>query len=127
MLFGVSLYDRVLSIRKDGSYSVVDAPDKLFVGKSMLHCGFVDKDEVFNVIYKDKQGATYIKRCIVDKFILGRNYELVPAGCKLMKLTTDSAKKISLDYKPKPRLRKLNETFPIDQYPDKSRYHPISD
>ena len=116
-LFDVSLYDRVLTIRKDGSYSVVDAPDKLFVGKGMLHCGFVDKDQVFNVIYKDKAGASYIKRCIVDKFILGRNYELVPEGCELMKLTTDSAKKIALDYKPKPRLRKLNEIFPIDQYP----------
>ena len=116
-LFDVSLYDRVLSIRKDGSYSVVDAPDKLFVGKGMLHCGFVDKDQVFNVVYKDNEGATYIKRCIVDKFILGRNYELVPEGCKLMHLTTDSEKKVALDYKPKPRLRRLNETFPIDKYP----------
>ena len=34
-----------------------------------------------------------------------------------MNLTPDSAKKIALDYKPKPRLRKLNEIFPIDQYP----------
>ena len=117
VLFDVSLYDRVLSIRKDGSYSVVDAPDKLFVGKGMLHCSFVDKDQVFNVVYKDKEGATYIKRCIVDKFILGRNYELVPEDCKLMKLTTNSEKKIALDYKPKPRLRLLNETFPIDKYP----------
>lgn len=117
VLFDVSLYDRVLSIRKDGSYSVVDAPDKLFVGKGMLHCSFVDKDQVFNVVYKDKEGATYIKRCIVDKFILGRNYELVPEDCKLMKLTTNSEKKIELDYKPKPRLRLLNETFPIDKYP----------
>ena len=117
VLFDVSLYDRVLSIRKDGSYSVVDAPDKLFVGKGMLHCSFVDKDHVFNVVYKDREGATYIKRCIVDKFILGRNYELVPEGCKLMKLTTNSEKKIVLDYKPKPRLRLLNETFPIDKYP----------
>ena len=83
----------------------------------MLHCSFVDKDQVFNVVYKDKEGATYIKRCIVDKFILGRNYELVPEDCKLMKLTTNSEKKIELDYKPKPRLRLLNETFPIDQYP----------
>ena len=116
-LYDVSLFDRVLAIRKDGSYSVVDAPDKLFVGKGMLHCGFVDKDQVFNVIYKDKVGATYIKRCVIDKFILGRNYELVPDNCKLMKLTTDSDKKIVLDYKPKPRLRKLNEVFPIDQYP----------
>ena len=93
VLFDVSLYDRVLSIRKDGSYSVVDAPDKLFVGKGMLHCSFVDKDHVFNVVYKDKEGATYIKRCIVDKFILGRNYELVPDDCKLIKLTTNSEKK----------------------------------
>ena len=32
-LFDVSLYDAVLAIRKDGTYSVVHAPDKLFVGK----------------------------------------------------------------------------------------------
>ena len=106
-LFDDSLDDRGRSIRKDGSFSVVDAPDKLFVGKGMLHCSFVDKDHVFNVVYKDREGATYIKRCIVDKFILGRNYELVPDDCKLIKLTTNSAKKIVLDYKPKPRLRLL--------------------
>ena len=34
-----------------------------------------------------------------------------------MKLTTDSDKKVALDYKPKPRLRKLNEVFPIAEYP----------
>lgn len=113
----VSLYDSVLAIRKDGTYSVVQAPDKLFVGKGMLHCGLVDKDLVFTVVYKDKAGASYIKRCTIDKFILGRSYDLVPAECKVLKLTTDSDRKIALAYKPKPRLRKLNEVFPISEYP----------
>ena len=116
-LFDVSLYDSVVAIRKDGTYSVVHAPDKLFVGKGMLHCGLIDKDLVFSIVYKDKAGASYIKRCTIDKFILGRSYDLVPAECKVLKLTTDSDKKIALAYKPKPRLRKLNEVFPIGQYP----------
>lgn len=116
-LFDVSLYDKVLAIRKDGSYSVVHAPDKLFVGTGLLHCGLVDKDLIFSIVYKDKAGASYIKRCTIDKFILGRSYELVPAECKVLKLTTDSDKKIALNYKPKPRLRKLDEVFSIGQYP----------
>ena len=116
-LFDVSLYDSVLAIRKDGTYSVIQVPDKLFVGKGLLHCGLVDKDLIFSIVYKDKAGISYIKRCTIDKFILGRSYDLVPAECKLLKLTTDSDKQIALDYKPKPRLRKLNEVFPISEYP----------
>ena len=30
----------------------MDVPDKLFVDKGMLHCGFVDKER-FNVVYRD--------------------------------------------------------------------------
>ena len=116
-LFDVSLYDSVLAIRKDSTYSVIQVPDKLFVGKGLLHCGLVDKDLIFSIVYRDKAGISYIKRCTIDKFILGRSYDLVPAECKLLKLTTDSDKQIALDYKPKPRLRKLNEVFPISEYP----------
>ena len=116
-LCDVSLYDSVLAIRKDGTYSVIQVPDKLFVGKGLLHCDLVEKDLVFTIVYRDKAGASYIKRCTIDKFILGRSYDLVPADCKVLKLTTDSDKQIALDYKPKPRLRKLNEVFPISEYP----------
>ena len=116
-LFEVSQYDRVLVMRKDGSYSVVDAPDKLFVGKGMLHCGFIDKEQIFNVVYKDKKNFTYIKRCCVDKFILNRMYSLVPEGCKLLKLTMDSERRVELEYKEKPRLRVLHEEFKIADYP----------
>ena len=113
----VSLYDRVLVIRKDGTYSVVDAPEKLFVGGGMLHCGFIDKDLVFTVLYKDEKGIAYIKRTHIEKFILDRVYGLVPEGGRLLKLTTDSERKVALDYKPKPRLRVLYEEFSIGDYP----------
>lgn len=113
----VSNYDRVLVIRQDGTYSVVDAPDKLFVGKGMLYCGLVDKDVVFTVLYRDAKGLPYIKRSHIDRFILNRAYGLVPDGCKLLKLTTETDRKISLDYKPKARLRVLHEEFDISDYP----------
>jgi topoisomerase-4 subunit A len=116
-LFDVSLFDRILAIRKDGSYSVIDAPDKLFVGKGMLHCSFPDKELAFTVIYKDDAGYGYIKRCRIDKFILNRTYELVPEGTTLLKLTTAESGTISIDYKPKPRVRILAEEFEIADYP----------
>ena len=116
-LFDVSQYDRVLAIRKDGSYSVIDAPDKLFVGKGMLHCSLPDKELIFNIVYKDGEGYGYIKRCRIDKFILSRTYELVPQGATLIKLTTGESGTVTLDYKPKPRVRILEEAFKIADYP----------
>jgi topoisomerase IV subunit A len=112
----VSHYDRVLIIRRDATYSVVDAPDKVFVGKGMLHCGLVDKEQVFNLIFRDKNGNTLIKRCRVEQFILDRLYELLPTGAKLIKFTTDSDQRIVLDYVPKPRVRVLREEFSITDF-----------
>ncbi len=116
-LLAVSHYDRILIIIKDGTYSVLDVPDRLFVGKDKLHCGFVDKTLVFTLIYKDKNGTTFIKRCSIDKFILNRTYTLIPEGCKVLKLTTLSDRKVALEFKPKPRLRVLRQEFSITDYP----------
>ncbi len=113
----VSLYDRILVIRKDGTYSMVDAPEKLFIGKGMLHCGFPDKEQVFNVVFRDKKGAIKIKRCKVGGLILNRAYALVPDGATLLKFTLDNEATVELEYKPGPRLRVLEEQFPIREYP----------
>ena len=117
-LFDVSAYDRVLVIRKSGTYSVVDAPEKLFVDKGMLFCNFIDEDRVYNVFYKENRtGYLYIKRCRIDKFILNRGYELAPEGCRILKLTTDSSRTVRAFFKPKPRVRITEEDFTIDEYP----------
>lgn len=117
-LFDVSPYDRVLVIRKSGTYSVVDAPEKLFVDKGMLFCNFIDEDRVYSVFYKENRtGYLYIKRCRIDKFILNRGYELAPEGCRILKFTTDSSRTIRVCFKPKPRVRITEEDFTIDEYP----------
>jgi topoisomerase-4 subunit A len=116
-ILDVSPYDRVLVIRKTGAYSVIDVPDKLFVDKNMLFCGFVDKDIVFNVIYRDEATKfPYIKRCRIEQFILNKGYSIVPENCTVLKLTTDSEAIVTLEYKPKPRLKVLEETFIIKDY-----------
>jgi topoisomerase-4 subunit A len=116
-LFDVSPYDRVLVIRKTGAYSVMDVPDKLFVDKGMLHCGFVDKDLVFSAIYRDETTRfPYIKRFKIEQFILNKGYTLVPDNCTLLRLTTDPDAVVTVEYKPKPRLKVLEESFSVKDY-----------
>ena len=108
----------MLVIRASGAYSVQDVPEKVFVDKNMRFCGFIDPERIYNVIYKqNKTSYAYIKRCKIDKFILNRGYELVPEGCRILKLTTDNSQKIAVDYKPKPRVRILHEESAIEDYP----------
>jgi topoisomerase-4 subunit A len=116
-LFDVSPYDRVLVIRKTGAFSVINAPDKLFVDKGMLHCGFVDKDLVFSAIYRDDETKfPYIKRFKVEQFILNKGYAIVPDGCTLLRLTTDPDAVATIEYKPKPRLKVLEESFNVSDF-----------
>lgn len=117
LILDVSPYDRILVIRKSGAYSIIDAPDKLFVDKGMLYCGFVDKDLVFNVVYRDEKSKfPYLKRCKIEQFILNKGYSIVPDNCTVLKLTTDSESIVTLEYKPKPRLKVLEETFIIKDF-----------
>ncbi|MCY3712007.1 MAG: DNA topoisomerase IV subunit A [Gemmatimonadetes bacterium] len=116
-LFDVSPYDRVLVIRKTGAYALHDEIERLFVDKGMLYCGFVDPDLVFTMIYRDRKGHPYVKRCKLDKFILNRGYELVPEGCRILQLTTDTDVMANLTYKPTPRMRVFEEAFDLSLFP----------
>ncbi|MBN2049909.1 MAG: DNA topoisomerase IV subunit A [Spirochaetales bacterium] len=120
-LFDVSPYDRVLAIRKNGVYSVIDVPEKLFIDKGMHFCCLAEKEAlqkiVFTILYKDKQkGNVYLKRCKIEQFILGRSYTLVPEDTIILSLTTREDVVFELKYKPKPRLKVLEESFDISDY-----------
>ena len=120
VLFDVSQYDRILVIRKTGAYSVMDAPEKIFVDKNMLYCGFADQDtndkKIFTVIYKNEKGFPFIKRCRIQKYILNKGYSIVPEQCTILKISTEEDGFSAINYKPKPRLRILRETFKLSDY-----------
>ena len=116
-LFDVSPYDRVLVIRKTGAYALHDEIERLFVDKGMLYCGFVDPDRVFTMIYRDRKGHPYVKRCKLDKFILNRGYDLVPEDCRILQLTTDTDVTANITYKPTPRMRVFEEAFDLSLFP----------
>jgi topoisomerase-4 subunit A len=117
VLFDVSPYDRVLVIRKTGAYSVINVPNKLFVDKGMLYCGFVDKDLVFSAIYREEETKLpYIKRFKIEQFILNKGYTIVPENCTLLKLTTEPDAVVTLQYHPRPRLKVLEENFNVKNY-----------
>ncbi|MCF7928446.1 MAG: DNA topoisomerase IV subunit A [Spirochaetales bacterium] len=121
VLFRVSPYDRVLVIRKSGAYSVFDVPEKLFVDRGMLYCSLAEKDElskkVLSVLYKDKSNIAFIKRTVIDKFIIGRGYSLVPEGVTVLDFTERaSGMEIYLKYKKKPRMRVVEESFDLEDF-----------
>jgi topoisomerase IV subunit A len=121
VLYDVSPFDRVLVIRKTGSYSVINVPDKMFVDKGMLYCGLVDKDKmpdlVFNILFKENEtGHPYIKRTTIEQWILDKGYSIVPENCTPLRLTTNSDQQVIVEYKPAPRIRVLEETFNLKDY-----------
>ncbi len=121
-LFNVSDLDRILVVRHSGVYSVIDVPEKLFVDKGMLACGFADKESlaktVFTVVYRQKAtGYPFIKRCTIEQFILDKGYMIVPEDCIVLKLTTQREGEIVVTYKPKPRMKVHEERFKLKDYP----------
>lgn len=92
-LFDVSVYDRVLIVRKDGSFSVTDAPEKMLVGKGMLACVSAEKESldqvIFSLIYRNTENSyPYIKRVQVTQFIKNRVYSFLPDKGELLAFTT---------------------------------------
>jgi len=124
-MFDVSIYDKILVIRKSGAFSVIKIPDKLFVDTGMLFCSLAEKEilsrTVFTAVYKDNEsGNPFIKRCQIEKFIMGKGYSLVPDGCTLLGVGIGNDISVVLDYAPKPRIKILEETVHVKDYLVKS-------
>jgi len=117
----VSPFDRILVIRKNGMYSVSDLPEKSFVGADAWWIGPADKEvlsqTVFTIIYKEKEtGYPCIKRCIIEGWIMNKDYFLVPDGATVLHVDTRPKFTFSLKYVPKPRLKVLTEAFKAQDY-----------
>jgi topoisomerase-4 subunit A len=118
----LSSFDRILVLKKDGQWSVVNLPDKSFVGPGAWWIGAADKEVlssiVFTVIYRDKEKQyPYIKRCIIEGWIMNKEYSLVPEGAEVLYVDTRDKFNFTVRYAPKPRLKVLTEVFKAQDYP----------
>lgn len=120
----VTPYDRVIVMRRSGVYTVMDVPEKLFVDKGMWYCGFSEKEALskvlFTIVYKDaKTGFPCVKRCRIEGYILNRDYMLVPDGSEILYVGTKDKFAFTVKYKPKPRIKTLEESFKAQDFAEK--------
>ena len=117
----MSPYDRILAIRKNGMYTVMDLSEKTFIGAEAWFIGAADKDilskTIFTIIYKEKDtGYPCIKRCVIEGWIMNKDYFLVPDGAEVLLIDIRPKFTFTVKYKPKPRLKVLSENFKAQDY-----------
>jgi len=116
----LSPFDRILTVRPNGTWCVTDIPEKAFAGKGAW-IGLADKEElsgtVFTIIYKEaKTGYPCIKRCVIEGWIMNKEYSLVPDGAQVLLVESRQKFSFTAHYKPKPRLKVSKETFKAHDY-----------
>lgn len=103
-----SSFDKLLLFLENGSYRVIDIPEKLFVSDKIL-C--LDKQSALpeaSVLYVDEQETVYMKRFVVNKFILNKDYRFIPENTRLLFFSTAAEPLVKLTFEPKARAR-VNE------------------
>lgn len=87
-MFTCNEFDRFLCVNKTGSYKVIALPpEKLFINKLYDFRKYNASTE-FGIIYRESEsGKYYGKRTSIGGFILDKEYNLCPNGCKLELLT----------------------------------------
>ena len=115
--FYCSAYDKIVFIRKDGSYQVIRVPEKQFIGKDVIFVEKLNAKTVHNVIYwEGASRVCYAKRFRVEKFILDREYNLFPIkkGAKILHLSQGEGIILEIFFVPVPRIRKSKDIYILD-------------
>jgi topoisomerase IV subunit A len=115
--FECSNYDKILLILDNGTFTVINIPEKEYVHNNgkVLFVGIADKKTVFRVLYRDKKtNYCYAKRFVVSKFIIGKEYAYIDKDSKLELLSTESNKVVNISFKPKARQKVSKLSYNLD-------------
>lgn len=102
-------FDKILMVFKDGHYKVIELPEKLFIGPDLEYCGIPDREQVFTLVYSDRD-ASYLKRFAFGGTILDKEYSCTPEGekCKVLLFEPGTPETLYIRYKPAPH-QKINQ------------------
>jgi len=115
--FYCSAYDKIVFIRKDGTYQVIRVPEKQFIGRDVIFVEKLNPNTVHNVIYwEGASRVCYAKRFLVEKFILDREYNLFSRkkGAKILHLSQGEGIILEIFFVPVPRIRKSKDIYILD-------------
>lgn len=97
--FTCTNFDKILVLTKDGTYKVINIPEKQYI-ENLMWVGVADKKTVLNVLYKEPKTANvWLKRFVVDKFILDKSYRFLEEGAELELFSIDSDAKVEFQFK----------------------------
>lgn len=117
-VFECTNFDKLLLFFKDGTYTVINIPEKQYVhheGNKVVYVGVADKQSILRAIYKDpKTHLCYAKRFIVTKFILDKTYRYIDEKMELLFLTTQPNLVVEMQYIPKVHQKVTKATFEMD-------------
>ena len=92
-----SEFDRLMLLRSDGVCQVIPIETKTYIGQTK-YVFVYDKDQVYSILYRDKkEGTWYVKRFQVGQHILSKEYHIIPDGCIIEALYTNSGVVVSLE------------------------------
>ncbi|MEZ4355112.1 MAG: DNA topoisomerase IV subunit A [Myxococcota bacterium] len=115
----VSEFEHVLGIAKDGTYRVMNAPEKVFFTAPLIHADLFDPDQgaEFIVVYRDKKRIPFAKKIKIEKFIRNREYQLVKdkEGKVDLLLPADETGRIQMDFVPAKRQRLKEAVFDLGE------------
>jgi topoisomerase-4 subunit A len=101
VLFECSSYDKIIVVSKDGTYRVVQPPEKLFVDGNMVYCAKADRDRVYTVVYTDTEcGFTYMKRFTTGGFIIDKVYNCAQDDADVLVFEDTNPTDVYVKYKP---------------------------
>lgn len=116
--FECTNFDKILIILKNGTYKVINIPEKLYIDQTdskVAYVGVADKETVFSVIYKDlKTNLCYAKRFIISKFILDKIYNFFEEGMELQYLGTGHNNLVEVTFVPKAKQKISQLIFEMD-------------
>lgn len=117
-VFECTNFDKLLLMFHDGSYTVINIPEKHYVhheNNKVIYVGVADKKTLFNVVYKDpKTHICYAKRFIINKFMMEKTYRYFDEGNQLAFLTTQPHAAVELQFIPKLQQKVSKMLFEFD-------------
>jgi len=118
-LFLCSSLDKLVIVRGDGKYRVVNPPERLFVDTNMAYCAPADRDRECLMVYCDEDGFSHIKRFTFGGSILNKEYSCIPDRGEILFFTDCPPKRLYVRYKKRKGQRIQQQTFNLSKIPVK--------